>query len=195
MTLFDDEEFNLENGSEVYAMNDSTCTPIPAYDPTFVHIMQICVNIICVLSMLGAGLIIFTFVAFKTLRTNARQLLVQLSIADFMVAASHLVGVNVSLPRFAGHICSRHPENLTSDIFCKVQGGITIFFSFSSYFWTVAVAIYLLTVIVFENQRIGKCLTYSFYFICWGISAILVIIIGVRGNIGYQASFDTGTEK
>ena len=45
------------------------------------------------LSLIGSALIIFTFVAYRDLRTTARQLLVNLSIADFLVASSHLVGL------------------------------------------------------------------------------------------------------
>lgn len=172
-----------------------SCTPIPAYHPTFIIVTQAFVSATTVLSILGSVLIVGTFIAFKNLRTRARQLLVQLSIADFAVAASQLVGVNVNLQKYAGHICTGMDQadfNITSDTFCKVQGGLTIFFTVSSFFWTVAVAIYLLTVIVFESQRVGKWLTYLSYPVCWGVPAVIVMAFGLRKSIGFHANVDTG---
>lgn len=171
------------------------CTPIPAYHPTFITVLQVCVTTISVLSMLGALLVISTFVFFKSLRTRARQILVQLSIADFSVATSQLIGVNVNLQKYAGQVCSNSALadiNITSDIFCKVQGGITTFFTISSFLWTIAVAAYLLTVIVFESQKVGKWLTIAFYPLCWGISAVVVIIWAVQDSFGFHANVDEG---
>lgn len=184
------------SGSGVTEVTLAPCTPIPAYHPTFIIVEQVLVSCTTFLSMLGTLLIVGTFIAFSSLRTRARQILVQLSVADFAVALSQLVGVNVNLQRYAGQICTNEPlddVNITSDTFCKVQGGLTIFFTISSFFWTVAVAIYLLTVIVFESQRVGKWLTYAFYPICWGIPAAMVMMFGILKSIGFHANVDTGT--
>lgn len=171
------------------------CIPIPAYHPTFITVLQVCVSTTSLLSMVGAVIIISTFVFFKSLRTRARQILVQLSIADFAVATSQLIGVNVNLQKYAGQVCSNSAEadiNITSDIFCKVQGGTTTFFTISSFLWTIAVATYLLTVIVFESQKVGKWLTITFYPLCWGISTVVVIILAVRDSFGFHANVDEG---
>ena len=172
------------------------CTPIPAYNPTFIIVLQVCVSTTSLLSMLGAILIIATFVFFKSLRTRARQILVQLSIADFGVATSQLIGVNVNLQKYGGQVCSNSSEtdnfiNIT-DVFCKAQGGITTFFTISSYLWTIAVAVYLLTVIVFESQKVGKWLTVAFYPLCWGISAVVVITWAIQDSFGFHANVDKG---
>lgn len=182
------------------SVNSSTigpCITIPAYHPVFITVQQVFVSVTTVLSMLGAVLITGTFVAFKKLRTRARQILVQLSVADFGVAASQLVGVNVNLRKYAGHICSQVAEddyNFTSDTLCQVQGGFTIFFTVSSYCWTIAVAVYLLTVIVFESQRVGKWMMYAFYPLCWGVPAAVVLVFGLRKAIGFHANVDAGEE-
>ncbi len=171
------------------------CTPIPAYHHSFILVLQVCVNLICILSMMGAGLIILTFLAYKTLRTRARQILVQLSIADFVVAASHLVGVNFNLRKYAGLVCSNQSSadiNITSDTFCKIQGGVTTYSTISSLFWTISVAVYLLTVIVFESQRVGKWMTYAFYPLCWGLSALVILGYALKKSFGFHANVDTG---
>jgi len=45
------------------------------------------------LSVLGASLVIASYAAFRDLRTTSRLLLVNLSVADLIVSASHLVGL------------------------------------------------------------------------------------------------------
>ena len=45
------------------------------------------------LSVLGASLVIASYAVFRDLRTTGRLLLVNLSVADLLVSASHLVGL------------------------------------------------------------------------------------------------------
>ena len=52
--------------------------------------VRVAVWITCSLSMLGALLIIFSYVCFKTMRSRAREILVHISVMDFLVAASNL---------------------------------------------------------------------------------------------------------
>lgn len=173
----------------------SGCTPTPAYSHNFVLAMKVCVTFVSVLSLAGATLIVGTFLAFKTLRTRARQILVQLSLADFAVAASHVIGVHVNLSKYAEHVCLEDPRtdtNFTTDTFCKIQGGVTIFFTVSSFFWTIAVGLYLLVVIVFESPRVGRWLTWGSYPVCWGVPTVLVVVFAVKDYFGFHAYVDTG---
>lgn len=79
----------------------SNCTHIyPVYDRRFVATLTAAVVITSLLSVFGSALIIFTYAAFKNLRTIAREILVQLSVADIIVAVSHIVGITANLPRF-----------------------------------------------------------------------------------------------
>ena len=182
--LFD---FVARNETTEIAMEP--CHPIPAYKSDFVTAMRVIVTFVSILSLFGAGLIIVTYVAFKEHRTKARQILVQLSIADILVAVAHIFGVNVTLPKFTNLICDDF-YNATSDVLCQVQGGIAVFSTTGSYLWTIAVAYYFLVIIVFESQKIGKLLLIVSYPICWGFPAILVIILGVQGYLGFQPNLD-----
>lgn len=169
------------------------CNPILAYSTGFVVALRVAVSITSLLSILGAGLIIGTFVAFKELRTKARQILVQLSVADLLVAIAHLFGVNINLPKFTNAICDdyeRSSHNISNDLFCQIQGGVAVFSTVGSYFWTIAVAYYLLVIIVFESQRVGKFLLFISYPLCWGFPGILVIILGLKGYLGFRPSLD-----
>ncbi len=181
------------SGNQTPEIDLTGCTPIPAYQFGFVLAQRIIVTFLSLLSMFGAGLIIGTFLGFKELRTNARQILVQLSIADFVVATSHFLGVNFTLPKFTNKICAKYElrdHNITSDMFCQVQGGMAVFSTVASYFWTIAVAYYLLVTIVFENKKLGKVLLVLSYPLCWGFPGILVFVLGFKHYLGFRPSLD-----
>ena len=168
------------------------CTAIHVATHAFILTQQITVCLTCVLSIFGAGLIIFTYVAFKDLRTGARELLVQLSIADICVALSHMVGVLVNLPKHAHPCHNPVVEDGSTDVVCEVQAGVTMFGVVSSFLWTLAVAVYLLVIIVFEKQVVGRRLRFVFYPICWGIPLTLAIVFGCQGYLGFDDSLDVG---
>ena len=171
------------------------CTHMPVYDHVFLAVLKAAVTVTCLFSTCGAGLIIFTYAAFKDLRTIAREILVQLSVADIIVALSHLVGVLAVLPRYTPKPCEL-PENVTDfsdeDVLCEVQGGVTLFGTVSSFLWTIAVALYLLTIIVFERPRVARFLRFAFYPMCWGIPLSLVIYFALKGYLGFEESIDIG---
>ena len=79
----------LENPTDA-----NTTNPSPLTNSTEILLaIRVGVGTSSSLSLIGAALIVFTFVNYRDLRTTARQLLVNLSIADFMVASSHIVGL------------------------------------------------------------------------------------------------------
>lgn len=153
--------------------------------------MQIAVSVTCVLSILGSSLIVLTYVLYKELRTTARQLLVNLSIADWIVAASHMTGVLTNYKRFSEHSCNDtrvSPQH--TDTWCEIQGGLAMFSSLSSFLWTVAVAVYLFVIIV--AQRRGKRLVPVLYVLCWGIPAVLAVALGAKRYLGFEGGVDAG---
>ncbi len=165
------------------------CSPIPSESPAFIHSLQVAVSVTCVLSILGASLIIVTYALYKDLRTTARQLLVNLSVADWIVAASHMLGVLTNYKRFLHHSCNDTRVSST-DTWCEIQGGFAMFSSLSSFLWTIAVAVYLFVIIVM--QRRGQRLVPVFYVVCWGIPAVLTIVFGAKKYLGFEGTVDGG---
>lgn len=88
----------------------------------------------CVLSALGSGLLMATHALWPELRNQARRLLLFLSLADLLSAASYFYGV---LQDFKD-----------SSWDCVLQGALSTFANTSSFFWTVAIALYLYLSIV-----------------------------------------------
>ena len=158
---------------------------VPSRTPAFVLALQVVVGTTCVLSIVGAALIILTFLAFKDLRTTARQFLANLSVADVIIAASHLVGLFANYERF---ICSTARG---FDAVCTVQGAALMFSTLAAFAWTLAIAVYFCSIVVFKRKT-SLCSIVVTYIACWGVPAVLVIGYGAAGYLGFDEEVDVG---
>ncbi|XP_028308867.1 G-protein coupled receptor 157 [Gouania willdenowi] len=135
---------------------------------------QVVVLCSCVLSLVGSTLIITTFVLWSDLRTTPRRLLVYLSVSDWLSAASYAFGVWMDFR--------------SDSVECVVQGALSTFSNTSSFFWTVAIAVYLYVFIVRAAQREADNLVLYFHLISWGVPLAITIAATCLNKIGYNAS-------
>nr|XP_061803031.1 G-protein coupled receptor 157-like [Nerophis lumbriciformis] len=146
-----------------------------AHNQTVVHLSeQVVVLFSCFLSLLGSSLIIFTYVSLADLRTTPRKLLLFLSVADWLSAVSYAFGV------------WRVFDSDSLD--CIVQGAISTFANTSSFFWTVAIAVYLYVFIVRSSQRSADSLMLFFHLVSWGVPLTITVAAVCLNKIGYTAS-------
>ncbi|XP_034875760.1 G-protein coupled receptor 157 isoform X12 [Mirounga angustirostris] len=129
----------------------------------------------CALSALGSGLLVATHALWPDLRSPARRLLLFLSLADLLSAASYFYGV---LQDFAGPSWD-----------CVLQGALSTFANTSSFFWTVAIALYLYLSIVraARQPRTGRLL-WAFHVVSWGVPLAITVAAVALKKIGYDAS-------
>ena len=157
-------------------MEQQFTTRIPAFtfpplvDPSVSSAWFYVLQITCFLSMFGSATIIFTYVAFDDLRSTSRRLLVFLSIADFGTALANSVGMFEQFP--------------DSSPGCKIQASIAIFFSLSSYFWTVHIAVFIYLALVKERQSGGGPLLVVFHILAWGVPLLIVALAAGFGVLG-----------
>ncbi|XP_040907364.1 G-protein coupled receptor 157 [Toxotes jaculatrix] len=135
---------------------------------------QVVVLFTCALSFLGSSLIILTYIIWSDLRTTPRKLLVFLSVSDWLSAVSYAFGV--------------WRVFRTDSLECVVQGAISTFANTSSFFWTVAIAIYLYFLIVRSSQRFADSLVLFFHLVSWGVPLIITVAAVCLHKIGYDAS-------
>lgn len=128
--------------------------PPPAPPTELVPSERAVVLLSCVLSALGSGLLVATHALWPDLRSQARRLLLFLSLADLLSAASYFYGV---LQDFTGPSWD-----------CVLQGALSTFANTSSFFWTVAIALYLYLSIVraVRGPRAGHLL-WAFHVVRW----------------------------
>lgn len=112
---------------------------------------QVVVLFSCGLSFVGSSLIILTYILWSDLRTTPRRLLVFLSASDWLSAVSYAFGV--------------WRVFRTDSPDCVVQGAVSTFANTSSFFWTVAIAVYLYVFIVRSSQRLADSLVLFFHLV------------------------------
>ncbi|XP_069466131.1 G-protein coupled receptor 157 [Ambystoma mexicanum] len=136
---------------------------------------QVTVLLSCALSVVGCILIICTHALWPELRSRPRELLLYLSVADLLSAVAYAYGV------------LRNFESSTWD--CVVQGALSTFANTSSFFWTVAVALYLYITIVRARPSLADGLLFTFHAVSWGVPLLITVIAVSLNKIGYDASY------
>ena len=173
----------------------------PAISKDFLLSLRVVAGFTCFLSILGAFFIIFTYVMFKGLRTLSRQILVNLSVADIFIAASHLVGLCTDVERFfPQYACKNQTNNctvLSTDSLCTIQAAFTMYGSISSFLWTMSLGLYMFLVIIMRKPDFGKYFVIVSYLVCWGLPLGLVIWFGAvhPTYLGFAESADVGKLK
>ncbi|XP_060115044.1 G-protein coupled receptor 157 [Heteronotia binoei] len=135
---------------------------------------RVLVLLSCALSALGAALLVATHALWPELRTRPRRLLLYLSLADLLSAAAYFYGV---LQDFGGPSWD-----------CVAQGALSTFANTSSFFWTVAIALYLYFVIVRGGGPAGPGLLWLFHAVSWGVPLSITAAAVALKKIGYDAS-------
>ncbi|XP_006873156.1 PREDICTED: probable G-protein coupled receptor 157 [Chrysochloris asiatica] len=149
--------------------------PLPVPPTVLVPSERAVVLLSCVLSALGSGLLVATHALWPDLRSRARRLLLFLSLADLLSAASYFYGV---LQDFSGPSWD-----------CVLQGALSTFANTSSFFWTVAIALYLyLSIVRAAHCRGSGRLLWAFHIISWGVPLVITVVAVLLKKIGYDAS-------
>lgn len=165
----------------------------PAIYPGVITAVKVLTGVTGPLSIAAACWIIVTYFLFKDLRTTARQLLVNLSIADILVAGSHFVGAMQNYERFIPYYNNNSSiDTSRNDTLCVSQAAVTMFSSISSFLWTMSIAIYMLTLTVSGNKKVLKWMVIIMYVVCWGVPIIFVIASGADKLLGFQYTGATG---
>ncbi|XP_039419823.1 G-protein coupled receptor 157 isoform X2 [Corvus cornix cornix] len=127
----------------------------------------------CALSCVGSALLLCTHAQWPELRTRPRQLLLYLSLADLLSALSYFYGVLQDFERTSWD--------------CVLQGALSTFANTSSFFWTMAIALYLYLTIV-RGSPTGTGLLWCFHAVSWGVPLAITVAAVALKKIGYDAS-------
>lgn len=148
--------------------------------------MRVIVSVTCVLAMIGSLLIILSYILIPTIRTKAREILVNLSVMDFMVATANLVGIATNyssdIPK---HMI--HDPNITVELnLCVAQASFAMYGTISSILWTICIAVYVFMRIMFEGSKVAQRLMYAFYIICYGLPLLMTAWFAGTSKLGFN---------
>ena len=156
------------------------------------------VGLTCVLAMIGAAFIIFTYVCFPDLRSKPRAILLQLSVMDFGIGCANFVGDVVNFDRFyhngscdsEGHLVF-HETNALANGFCVAQAFFAHFCTIGSVLWTMGLSVYIYFLIVHHKKPWkAKYALWLAYVLCWGIPMLDTLWLLGSKRLGYSP-YDT----
>lgn len=143
------------------------------------------VAITCVLSMIGASLIVLSYALIPEIRTKAREILVHLSLMDFMAATANFAGVVANFDDYLSNSTATDTQYHTINNLCLTQASFAMYGTISSVIWTICIGVYIYLRIMYEGLRIAKRVAYTFYLIAYGIPLIVTLWFSLTGKLGY----------
>lgn len=153
--------------------------------------VRVVVGITCCLSMIGAVLIILSYVLIKDIRTKAREILLNLSLMDFIVAAANLIGILVNFDDYFSKYNNANGTYMVNT-FCKAQAFFAMYATISSILWTNCIAVYIFLHIMFEGKLSVFWTMFSFYVLSYGLPLILNIWFLLTNKLGYSPYGSSG---
>lgn len=164
----------------------------PAIYPGVITSIKVVTGITCLISIAAACWIITTYCAFKDLRTTARQLLVNLSIADILIAGSHFIGTMANYERYILQNETIGTFESAHDPLCVSQASVTMFSSIASFLWTMCIAVYMLALTLSVRKIILKRMVVLMYLVSWGVPVPFVVAAAATRSLGFQYTGELG---
>lgn len=150
-------------------------------------------SVMSCLSMGGALLIILSFIFFKSIRTKAREVLFHLSLADFGVGCTNLIGAIINYGSFIDKCHLQHHINHTSTLplschtyvnLCKTQAFFAEFFSVASILWTLLLGFYVYILVLDSSRVLSAWIVRFGYVVCWGLPLLVSVWFVLTKKLG-----------
>lgn len=157
-------------------------------------LIRVIVMVVCCLAMLGSLFVILSYACFRSLRSQARHLLVNLSLMDFGVGLANLTGAAVNFDQYYNDNSASGTVLLGSKLIdgsCKVQAVVALFTTFSSVLWTISLAVYMYF-LVFQNWRKTRLYLPLCYLLCYGIPLGLTMWLLLTDRLGHAPYNSSG---
>lgn len=153
--------------------------------------LRVVVAVVSLLSMIGAVLIILSYICISSVRTKVREILVHLSVADFGVACANFIGVTVD---FDHYIKSCYNSDGVSCVnlmnLCMTQAFFAGFSTIASILWTLALSVYIYLLVV--HGKLHSKVVYFCYVFCWGMPLLISLWLVLTGRLGHTAHGGSG---
>ena len=148
----------------------------------------------CVLSIVGASIILLAYCAFKDLRKGTAQTIITLlALADLGAALGCLLGIANQLTY--DHLRGTNSnQNNACQIFyniCEIQATVFLWCGISSAIWSVVLAVHFLLAIVLSDSRWTERLIPLYNIVAWSLPIVIVLPLLIAGQFGYTPTYRT----
>ena len=159
------------------------------------------VGVTCILSIVGSGFIILSYLCFPGLRSRARLVLVHISIMDFGAALANFIGVAVNFDHyFLRPDCHYHHRMISQNCTiepavrhaCVAQAAIAHYFTNGSFIWTICLSFYLYFLIVHNGTERGRYFLYFSHVFCYVMPLFITLWLLLTHKFGYAPYNSTG---
>jgi G protein-coupled receptor 157 len=150
--------------------------------------LRVTIEVVCILSAIGSGIIIFSYCCYREHRTRARYILVHLSVCNIGQVVSNFIG---TVENFDENAANFTYDILTSnrsreEQLCTTQAFFTLYFSLCGMLWTVSLAVYLYLVILSMKQaNYTKYFVWLSYLFCYGLPLLISVWLLLSSRLGY----------
>ena len=155
--------------------------------------IRIAAAVTCSMSVIGVLVMLYTYIAFKKYRNKAREIILHISLMDFMVALANFIGIVVDfdslLYSYENNIARGKSEPHQFHVinnFCIAQAAFAVYGTICSLLWTTAFTVYFYILILGDDTKLSRRVSYSFYWICYGLPVIIIGWLSGTGKIGYS---------
>ena len=157
------------------------------------------VGVVCLFSMLGSVLIVISYCCFKQLRSEARTILLNLSLMDFGVGLANFVGIVVYFDQYykdstATAATAELLPNVSSvvDDLCKAQAFLAAFCTYASVFWTITLAFYMHMFVFASWEKTRWYIYFTVYPFNYVLSALLCVWFMWTKRLGHAPYNSSG---
>ena len=147
--------------------------------------LRVVVGVTCALSMFGSVLIILSYCIVPGIRTKGREILVNLSIMDFVAAAANGTGIAVNFDQYLGNVSDNSSHDVMNRV-CVTQAVFAQYGTVSSILWTISLAVYIYFCVMVTNKKIAFRSVYVFYVLSYGLPAFVSIWYIATGKLGFD---------
>ncbi|KAF4447667.1 G-protein coupled receptor 1 [Fusarium austroafricanum] len=151
-------------------------------DESEMRLQSIVILIVSILSLLGAGWIILSFICFKSLRSFRHQLILGLASSDFLMALNFLSSTAMNI---SGKLIGDHEQQG----FCSFNGFMTQVFVIQTDYWVLTIAICTYVILAGHSSLSSWVQDHQIFLSClpWVLSVLwagLGLKLAGYGDIG-----------
>ena len=144
----------------------------------------------CVLSIVGSVATMASYLALKEMRHTVREILLHLSIMNFISSAANLVGLLLNFHKTLYRVVENdrlvyHSSYSTFHHLCLAQAFFTSYGTIGSSLWTLGLSVYLYYRIVSCNIGVTTRVVRILYIVCYALPLYVSLWLLLNGWLGY----------